>query len=77
MVTIGEDAVIAAGTVVVRDVPPRSLVVGNPGRITKWVDELTCRTGVAPQGYSYRPYAQRETLAREQDKTGPWKARPE
>jgi acetyltransferase-like isoleucine patch superfamily enzyme len=77
MVTIGEDAVIAAGTVVVHDVPPRSLVVGNPGRITKRVDELTCSTGVAPQGYRYRPYVQRETLAREQDKIGPWKARPE
>lgn len=58
MVTIGEDTVIGSGAVVTRDIPPRSLVVGNPGRISKRVDELTCTTGVAPQGFSYRPYAQ-------------------
>jgi acetyltransferase-like isoleucine patch superfamily enzyme len=57
MVTIGEYSLIAAGTVVVEDVPPRSLVVGNPGRVTKQVDELTCRTGVAPGGHDHRPYA--------------------
>jgi acetyltransferase-like isoleucine patch superfamily enzyme len=56
MITIGEYSVIGSGAVVTRDVPPRSLVTGNPGRITKRVDELACRTGVAPGGYSYRPY---------------------
>lgn len=30
--TIGDDAKIGAGSIVVRDVPPRSTVVGNPGR---------------------------------------------
>ncbi|HEX9412692.1 MAG TPA: hypothetical protein VF916_04255 [Ktedonobacterales bacterium] len=56
-VTIGEYAVIAAGAVVVDNVPPRTLVVGNPGRVTKHIGELTCRTGVAPQGHNYHPYA--------------------
>jgi UDP-2-acetamido-3-amino-2,3-dideoxy-glucuronate N-acetyltransferase len=31
--TVGEYALVGAGAVVVRDVPPHSLVVGNPGRI--------------------------------------------
>jgi acetyltransferase-like isoleucine patch superfamily enzyme len=32
-VTIGEHALVGAGTVVVRDVPPGAVVVGNPGRV--------------------------------------------
>lgn len=34
-VTIGEGAIIASGTVVVKDVPPRSLCAGVPGKIIK------------------------------------------
>lgn len=34
-VTIGEGAVIAAGSVVVKDVPPHSLVAGVPARVVK------------------------------------------
>jgi len=37
--TIGEYALIGAGTVVTRDVKPYALVVGNPGRQTGWVSE--------------------------------------
>lgn len=57
MVTIGEHSLIGSGTVVTRDIPPYSLVVGNPGRVTKRVTELMCTTGVAPSGHSFRPYA--------------------
>jgi UDP-2-acetamido-3-amino-2,3-dideoxy-glucuronate N-acetyltransferase len=32
-VTIGEGALVGAGTTVTRDVPPHMLVVGNPGRV--------------------------------------------
>lgn len=34
-VHIGEGAIVAANTVVTKDVPPYSLVAGNPGRIIK------------------------------------------
>jgi acetyltransferase-like isoleucine patch superfamily enzyme len=36
-VTIGDDAVVAAGAVVTRDVPPRVLVAGVPARVVKAV----------------------------------------
>ena len=37
-VTIGDGAVIAAGSVVTKDVAPRTLVGGNPARLLKSID---------------------------------------
>lgn len=34
-ITIGDHSVIGAGAVVTKDVPPRSIVVGNPGKIIR------------------------------------------
>jgi acetyltransferase-like isoleucine patch superfamily enzyme len=38
-VEIGEEAFVGAGAVVVKDVPPRMLVVGNPARVLREVAE--------------------------------------
>lgn len=45
-VEIGEEAYVGAGAVVTKDVPPRSVVVGNPARVLREVpaDELLPRT---------------------------------
>jgi UDP-2-acetamido-3-amino-2,3-dideoxy-glucuronate N-acetyltransferase len=43
-VTIGEHALVGAGSVVTRDVPPHSLVVGSPARVVKRWSRRTRRT---------------------------------
>lgn len=34
-VRIGHDSVIGAGSIIVKDIPPYSTVVGNPGKIIR------------------------------------------
>lgn len=36
--TIGENAIVGAGSVVTRDVPDNAVVAGNPARFLRWVD---------------------------------------
>ena len=36
-VNIGKFSIIGAGTVIINDIPPYSVVVGNPGKIIKTV----------------------------------------
>lgn len=38
-VTIGEEAIVGAGSVVTHDVPPRTVAVGNPARVVRRIDE--------------------------------------
>jgi acetyltransferase-like isoleucine patch superfamily enzyme len=38
-ITIGEGAMVGAGAVVTKDVPPRAVVLGNPARITRYLEE--------------------------------------
>lgn len=37
-ITIGEGAIIAAGSVVTKDVPPLAIVGGNPAKVIKYRD---------------------------------------
>jgi acetyltransferase-like isoleucine patch superfamily enzyme len=39
-ITIGENAIVGAGSVVTRDVPPNAVVAGNPARILRYLDEI-------------------------------------
>ncbi len=41
-ITIGERAVIGAGSVVTKDVPPCALVYGNPARVVKDIRDVRC-----------------------------------
>lgn len=38
-VTVGDDAVIAAASVVTKDVPARAIVVGSPARVVRSIDD--------------------------------------
>jgi UDP-2-acetamido-3-amino-2,3-dideoxy-glucuronate N-acetyltransferase len=44
-VTIGERAIVGAGSVVTRDVPPDVIVVGNPARVLRRIDTTTGSSG--------------------------------
>ena len=37
--TIGENAIVGAGSVVTRDVPPNAIVAGNPAKVLRYVTE--------------------------------------
>ena len=38
-IVIGENAIVAAGSVVTKDVPPHAIVAGNPARIVRMLNE--------------------------------------
>jgi len=37
--TIGENAIVGAGSVVTKDVPPHSIVAGNPARLLRYIEQ--------------------------------------
>ncbi len=39
-VSVGDNSIVGAGSVVTHDVPPNSVVAGNPAKVIKSVDEL-------------------------------------
>ena len=53
---IGRNCLIGAGTVVVRDVPPEVVIVGNPGHEVNRVSNLTCPPGFFERPYVWEPY---------------------
>ena len=52
-VTIGEYAVIGAGSVVTADIPPRMVAYGNPARVMGKIEDLVCTTGLRDKPYNY------------------------
>jgi len=40
-ITIGENALVGAGSVVTKDVPPNSIVAGNPARVLRSIDQTS------------------------------------
>lgn len=50
-VEIGEGSLIGSGSVVTRDIPPRSVAYGNPARVVRRVEELRCTTGITERPY--------------------------
>ena len=59
-ITIGEYAFIGAGAVVVRDVKPYSLVVGNPARSVGWMSEHGHRLSFSEEGIAVCPETRQE-----------------
>jgi len=39
-ITIGENAIVGAGSVVTKDVPPNSIVAGNPARVLRYIEQI-------------------------------------
>lgn len=60
-VRIGRNSLVGAGSVVTKDVPPDSVVVGNPARVVKTVDQLTCPRGFFEKPYEWPPYGDKES----------------
>lgn len=58
-ITIGENSLVGAGSVVTRDVPDNSIVAGNPARKIKSIDDLKCSEGFFEKVYSWEPYTRR------------------
>jgi acetyltransferase-like isoleucine patch superfamily enzyme len=47
-VTIGENAIVGAGSVVTRDVPPNAIVAGNPARLLRYITAESLATELRP-----------------------------
>jgi UDP-2-acetamido-3-amino-2,3-dideoxy-glucuronate N-acetyltransferase len=54
-ISLGEYCFIGAGAVVIRDVKPYSLVVGNPAKHIGWMSEFGHRLDFSSEGIAYCP----------------------
>jgi acetyltransferase-like isoleucine patch superfamily enzyme len=56
-VVIGRNSIIGAGSLVLQDVPPNTVVAGHPAKVIKNVSDLKCIKGFFERPYSWPPYA--------------------
>jgi acetyltransferase-like isoleucine patch superfamily enzyme len=52
-VRIGAHSVIGSGAVITKDIPPGSVVVGNPGRVICSIHDLKCQSGLTERPYAH------------------------
>ena len=52
-VKIGKNSLIGAGSVVTKDIPPDSVAVGNPAKVTKTIKDLDCILGYYKTPYEW------------------------
>jgi acetyltransferase-like isoleucine patch superfamily enzyme len=52
-VVIGENAIIGAGSVVTKDIPPGVVAYGNPAQIVCSIADLLCTTGLIDKPYKH------------------------
>jgi len=57
-VKIGRGALIGAGSVVVSNIPAMMVAAGNPAKVIKAVNELTCRINAYKRPYLWPPYTE-------------------
>jgi len=55
-VKIGENSLIGAGSVVTLNVPDNAVVVGNPAKVIKSLDDIKCFKGYFDKVFSWPPY---------------------
>jgi acetyltransferase-like isoleucine patch superfamily enzyme len=53
-ITIGENAIVGAGAVVTKDIPPSTIVAGNPARILRKIDSQPSAPGEPIESESNR-----------------------
>ena len=58
-VRIGKNSLVGAGSVVTKNVPDNSVVIGNPAKVIKKIDELECLPGFFDKPYQWPPYNNR------------------
>jgi acetyltransferase-like isoleucine patch superfamily enzyme len=57
-VTIGENSFVGMGSIVTEDIPDNVVAYGNPARVKKRIDELSCTEGYYKNAYEWEGTSQ-------------------